>query len=100
MPVEQGSANMSEKKNLAAEEKLMSARSTALLPLQGKRILVTRAREQAHTFSERLRALGAVPTEFPTIRITPPQDWTLLDHALKRLCTMEAGAYYTWLVFT
>src|SRR5215469_4828559 len=66
------------------------------LPLQGRRILVTRTREQAGTLSERLRSLGALPVEFPTIRIVPPQDWELLDSALRRLS--EAG--YDWLVFT
>ncbi len=43
-------------------------------PLFGKRILVTRAREQASALSERLRSLGAEPIEFPTIRIVPPAD--------------------------
>ena len=37
--------------------------------LQGKRILVTRTREQAGVLSERLLALGAMPVEFPTIGI-------------------------------
>jgi uroporphyrinogen-III synthase len=66
------------------------------LPLQGKRILVTRTREQASALSERLRVLGALPIEFPTIRITPPSDWHAVDESLKRL---SEGAY-DWLVFT
>ena len=41
-------------------------------PLFGKRILVTRAREQASALSDKLRMLGAEPIEFPTIRIVPP----------------------------
>jgi uroporphyrinogen-III synthase len=65
--------------------------------LRGKRILVTRTREQASAFSERLRALGAIPVEFPTIRIAPPQDWGPLDEALRKL---YAGPYFDWLVFT
>ena len=40
--------------------------------LRGKRILVTRTREQAGVLSGRLLALGAMPVEFPTIRIVPP----------------------------
>jgi uroporphyrinogen-III synthase len=74
----------------------MSESTVKALPLQGRRILVTRTREQARTLSERLRSLGALPVEFPTIRIVPPQDWELLDIALRRLS--EAG--YDWLVFT
>jgi uroporphyrinogen-III synthase len=63
-----------------------AASSTTSLPLQGKRILVTRAREQAGALSDRLRELGAIPVEFPTIHIIPPEDWAPLDDALKRLC--------------
>ena len=69
-------------------------------PLQGKRILVTRASKQASALSDRLRKLGAIPVEFPIIQIAPPEDWAPLDDALKRLCAREAESYYTWLVFT
>lgn len=71
--------------------------------LQGQRILVTRTREQASFLSERLRELGAIPIEFPTIKIVPPSDWSALDSTLKRLYTDAAtgeSAYYNWLVFT
>ena len=74
----------------------MSESIVKVLPLQGRRILVTRTREQAGTLSERLRSLGAVPVEFPTIRIVPPQDWEPLDNALKRL----SASGYDWLIFT
>ncbi len=75
---------------------------TTGLPLQGRRILVTRTPEQASALSERLQALGATPVEFPTIRIAPPHDWQPLDAALRRLFTADAQnrPYYTWLVFT
>ncbi|MBC8139668.1 MAG: uroporphyrinogen-III C-methyltransferase [Fibrella sp.] len=64
-------------------------------PLFGKRVLVTRAREQASALSEKLRLLGAEPIEFPTIRIEPPADsYAGLDAALGAL------APYDWLVFT
>lgn len=75
----------------------MSEHLVKALPLQGRSILITRAHEQAGTFSERLRALGATAVEFPAIRVVPPEDWEPLDNALKRLC--EAG-WYNWLVFT
>jgi uroporphyrinogen-III synthase len=68
-------------------------------PLLRKRILVTRSREQASSFSERLRKLGAVPFEFPIIRIAPPLDWQPLDDALRHLCR-ATFAYYDWLIFT
>jgi len=63
-------------------------------PLMGKRIVVTRAREQASDLVARLTALGAECLEFPTIKIAPPTDWKPLDHALDNLAT------YDWLVFT
>lgn len=68
-------------------------------PLEGKHILVTRTREQASVLSERLRALGAIAVEFPTIRIVPPEDWSALDTALHRLFLNE-GSAYDWLVLT
>lgn len=79
----------------------MSEPSVKSLPLAGMRILVTRTRQQASTLSERLRALGATPIEFPTIHIVPPQDWEPLDSALQRLCMSETNhPYYSWLIFT
>ena len=75
----------------------MSEHRVKALPLQGRRILITRTHEQAGTFSEQLRALGATPVEFPTIRVVPPEDWGPLDNALKRLCEAD---WYDWLVFT
>jgi uroporphyrinogen III methyltransferase / synthase len=63
--------------------------------LWGQRIVVTRAREQASALSEKLRALGAEPVEFPTIRISPPEDgFAALDAAIERLSTFH------WVVFT
>jgi uroporphyrinogen III methyltransferase/synthase len=63
-------------------------------PLFGKRILVTRAREQASALADWLRGLGADPIEFPTIRIAPPDDgYATLDRAL-------ADLSYDWVVFT
>jgi uroporphyrinogen-III synthase len=77
----------------------MSNQSVTTLPLSNKHVLVTRTREQASVMSEKLWALGAVPVEFPTIRIVPPQDWGQLDAALRRLYT-HTGSDYSWLVFT
>lgn len=66
----------------------------ATRPLFGKRILVTRAREQLSALSDLLRRCGAEPVEFPTIRIERLADYTQLDEALRRL------SEYSWVVFT
>jgi len=63
-------------------------------PLMGKRIVVTRAREQASDLLQLLNAAGADCLECPTIRIVPPDDWAPLDRAIKGLSD------YHWLVFT
>ncbi|WP_089936540.1 uroporphyrinogen-III synthase [Candidatus Entotheonella palauensis] len=63
--------------------------------LQGKRVLVTRAREQASDLERQLQAIGAVPLAFPTIRIVPPtDDYAALDAALRQLQAFD------WAVFT
>ena len=72
-----------------------SCKDSAAMPLQGKRILVTRAQAQAHDLEARLLALGALPLAFPTIHITPPRDgYAALDAALRELPTFD------WVVFT
>jgi uroporphyrinogen III methyltransferase/synthase len=63
-------------------------------PLFGKRIVVTRAREQASDFVARLSELGAECVEFPSIEVIPPPSWKELDRAIGNLET------YQWLVFT
>ena len=63
-------------------------------PLFGKRIVVTRAREQASDFVARLSELGAECIEFPTIEVIPPPSWKELDQAIGNLET------YQWVVFT
>jgi uroporphyrinogen III methyltransferase / synthase len=63
-------------------------------PLFGRRIVVTRAREQASDFKILLAELGACCIEFPTIGIEPPPSWEPLDTAVKHLQT------YDWIIFT
>jgi uroporphyrinogen III methyltransferase/synthase len=63
-------------------------------PLFGKRIVVTRTREQAGVLSKQLAELGADVIELPTIRIDPPKDRLEFAH-------MVAEAHsYDWLIFT
>ncbi len=64
------------------------------MPLAGKRILITRAREQASAFAAVLEAAGAEVVEFPTISIVPPESWAPLDAAIGRL------REYQWVIFT
>jgi uroporphyrinogen III methyltransferase/synthase len=63
-------------------------------PLFGKRVLVTRTREQAGDIIERLEALGAEAVEAPTIRVMPPEDYGPLDEAIARVSS------FNWVVFT
>jgi uroporphyrinogen III methyltransferase/synthase len=63
-------------------------------PHAGRRILVTRASDQAPALSRRLAELGAEVVEAPAIRLVEPPDWAPLDAALAKL-----GAY-DWIVFT
>ena len=62
--------------------------------LCGKRIIVTRAADQAGEFSTMLTARGATVLECPTIRLVEPESWQLLDLALRDL------SGYDWLVLT
>jgi hydroxymethylbilane synthase len=64
------------------------------LPLEGKRIVVTRTREQSGGLVARLQALGATPIECPVISIVPLEDTTLLDRAISDLDS------YDWVIFT
>lgn len=65
-------------------------------PLAGKRIVVTRAREQASLLVQKIGELGGEAFEFPTIAVLPPaaSDLAVLDRELGRI-----GAYQ-WLIFT
>lgn len=64
------------------------------LPLFGKKIAVTRTREQSAALNEKLEELGAEAIEFPTIRIEPPKNFTHLDHAIRNLPNHD------WIVFS
>jgi uroporphyrinogen III methyltransferase/synthase len=64
------------------------------MPLFGRRIVVTRAREQASDFLARLSGYGAECIEFPTIATVPPGDWSGFDRAIRSL------DHYHWVLFT
>ena len=62
-------------------------------PLFGKRVLVTRPREQATELVEQLEAMGADAIEAPMIRILPPEDFAPLDEACAGV------SQFDWIVF-
>jgi uroporphyrinogen III methyltransferase/synthase len=61
-------------------------------PLFGKRIVVTRAREQASELKRLFEESGATVIQFPTIEIAPPESFDSLDAAIDER--------FDWLVFT
>ncbi|MDH4226753.1 MAG: uroporphyrinogen-III C-methyltransferase [Deltaproteobacteria bacterium] len=64
------------------------------LPLFGRRVLVTRAAEQASDFSNTLEGYGAIPVPFPAIKTVAPKNTRPLDTAIRRLSS------YNWAIFT
>lgn len=63
-------------------------------PLLGRRIVVTRSREQASDLVRSLSDLGAECLECPTIETAPPDDSAPLDAAIAELAACD------WIVFT
>ena len=63
-------------------------------PLFGKRILVTRAIDQAESFAVKLSQLGAEVVLQPAIEIQPPHEYEALDQAI------ESIADVNWIVFS
>jgi uroporphyrinogen III methyltransferase/synthase len=67
---------------------------TSEKPFGGRRIVVTRARQQAGGLAQRIEALGGEVIEFPTIEIRPPASFAEIDRAVQRLNA------YQWIIFT
>jgi uroporphyrinogen-III synthase len=65
-------------------------------PLDGKRVVNTRARHQAAELDRLLLARGAKPVAYPCIDIALPEDTRPLDDALRAAVQGE----FDWLVFT
>jgi len=64
--------------------------------LAGKRVVVTRAADQADELDDLLRSRGAEPLPYPCIAIAPPADTGPLDAALRGLAAGE----FDWLALT
>lgn len=63
-------------------------------PLSGKRILITRAKNQAGELSALIEEKGGAAIEFPVIKIIPPKDSRPYQKALEQLDTFD------WVIFT
>ena len=64
------------------------------LPLEHKRIVITRPRAQVSSLAERIEELGGEVIEFPTIQIEPPESYSALDKAVADIQS------YDWVIFT
>jgi len=62
-------------------------------PLFGRRVLITRSREQAGPLQSLLEDAGARVSLLPLLDIQPPDDWSALDRCLERLDA------FAWVVF-
>jgi uroporphyrinogen III methyltransferase/synthase len=63
-------------------------------PLAGKRIVVTRAPEQAGELIRELEQMGAEVLILPTVCFAPPSDWQPLDSALRAI------GEFDWILLT
>jgi uroporphyrinogen III methyltransferase / synthase len=66
----------------------------AARPLDGKRIVVTRAIDQARGLKERLEDMGAVVLLLPAVSFSEPADTAELDRAIRALESFD------WILFT
>ncbi len=64
------------------------------MPLFGRRIVITRAANDAAEFAARIRALGGEAIEFPAIETAPLSSYDILDRAIDEIDTFD------WVIFT
>jgi len=93
-PVKLGKAAAQEALDSGAGEILAEIESIQNSPLKGKRVVVTRAREQSERLCRRLEAAGAEPVLVPVIRIVPSRDSDSIESAVAGL------GGFDWAVFT
>lgn len=65
-------------------------------PLEGLRVVVTRARHQAHGFGEAITAAGATAIYLPVIEIVDPESFAPVDFSVRKL----ANGLYSWVIFS
>lgn len=68
----------------------------AAKPLLGKRVLVTRAEEQAEALTRKLEEFGAETIKMPLIRIEPVENEKSMEEAIDKILIQG----YNWVVFT
>jgi uroporphyrinogen-III synthase len=71
-----------------------SSKTVGVGALSGRRIVITRAPEQATELQRRLQELGAEVLFLPMVRFLDPEENDELDHAIDSL------AEFDWLIFT
>ena len=64
------------------------------MPLIHKKIIITRAQEQSSEAHKIFKKNGAEVFDLPSLIIGPPDDWTPLDDALKKIYTFD------WIIFS
>ncbi len=79
---------------MSTKEKLHTELPANPLPLTGRRVLVTRAAEQAGELVTRLKQAGAIPVECPVIELVVPLDWGPVD------CAIAVMETFDWLILT
>lgn len=62
-------------------------------PLDGKRILITRASHQSQEFAAAIKRLGGTPLFFPAIEIGPPRSWKRCDAAIAATERYDAALF-------
>jgi uroporphyrinogen-III synthase len=67
---------------------------SAARPLEGKRIVITRAVEQSRDLMARLENMGALVLLFPAVSFSEPSDTAELDRAIRSL------GEFDWILFT
>ncbi|RBW71577.1 uroporphyrinogen-III synthase [Bacillus taeanensis] len=63
-------------------------------PLFGKKILITRSKQQAASFSNKVQELGGIPIQIPLISIQQPSTIRPVTQAISKLDTFH------WIIFT
>lgn len=69
-------------------------RAKTARPLEGRTVMITRARAQAADFAAELEGFGARVVSCPTIEIVAPESYAPLDEAVENLFG------YDWVIFT
>jgi uroporphyrinogen III methyltransferase / synthase len=65
-------------------------------PLLGMRVMVTRPKQQAIPFMDRIEMLGGVASHLELMRIAEPSSWQPVDLTIEKIAQDE----FQWLIFT